>query len=218
VTSPSLVVWVERVRQECAPGLAGWWWVAVMDPSWCNGFMQLNPYGQDAVELAVDLVNARPASAAELVDRCVATGVVFEDGTPPPDLDEVLDFLDAWCEVVDTPDPAFRAAQLNAMLAESTAHPRLTDHVGDGWHLHYRDEDIGYARKLRALISTGTALHLTGRGMHRLGRCATDGCDRVYADFSRTGRQRYCSPSCANRDAVRRHRARRSDPAPALVS
>jgi predicted RNA-binding Zn ribbon-like protein len=32
----------------------------------------------------------------------------------------------------------------------------------------------------------------------------------VYADLSRTGRQRYCSPTCANRDAVRRHRARAS--------
>jgi CGNR zinc finger protein len=172
--------------------------------------MHLNPYGQDPVELAVDLVNHRPASATELVERCAAVGVVFEDGTGVPDLTEVLGFLDTWCEVVDTPEPERRAALLNTMLAESTAHPRLTDHVGDGWHLHYRDENITYARKLRALISTGTALHLTGRGMHRLGRCATDGCDRVYADFSRTGRQRYCSPACANRDAVRRHRARQA--------
>jgi predicted RNA-binding Zn ribbon-like protein len=179
--------------------------------------MQLNPYGQDAVVLAVDLVNARPVSAAQLVDRCVAAGVVFEDGTPPPDLAEVLDFLDRWCEVVDAADFAQRAALLNALLAESTAHPRLTDHVG-GWHLHYRDEHITFARKLRALVCAGTALHLAGRGMHRLGRCLADGCDRVYADTSRNGRQRYCSPACANRDAVRRHRARRSDPAPALVS
>ncbi|GGS19861.1 hypothetical protein GCM10010252_69130 [Streptomyces aureoverticillatus] len=54
----------------------------------------------------------------------------------------------------------------------------------------------------------GTALHLTGRGMHRLGRCAVAECDTVFADTSRTGRQRYCSQRCATRDAVRRHRAR----------
>jgi len=171
--------------------------------------MQLNPYGQDAIELAVDLANSRPASAAELVDRCVAAGVVFEEGTPAPDLDEVLRFLDQWCAVVDESDFAQRAATLNALLAESTAHPRLTDHVG-GWHIHYRDTVISFAHKLRALVSAGTALHLAGRGMHRLGRCAADGCDRVYADTSRNGRQRYCSPACANRDAVRRHRARRA--------
>jgi predicted RNA-binding Zn ribbon-like protein len=181
-----------------------------MCPGCCNGLVRLNPYGQDAVELAVDLANRRPHTADELVDRCTAAGVAFEPGTPALDLGEVLDFLDAWCDVVDTPEPARRAELLNAMLAESTAHPRLTDHVGDGWHLHYRDASIDYARKLRALISAGTAIHLTGRGMHRLGRCAADGCDRVYADTSRTGRQRYCAPACANRDAVRRHRARRA--------
>jgi len=61
---------------------------------------------------------------------------------------------------------------------------------------------------LEALFSVGTALHLVGRGMHRLGRCALDECTAIYADTSRNGRQRYCSPKCANRDAVRRHRAR----------
>lgn len=171
--------------------------------------MHLNPYGREVVELAVGLVNRPPQAADELVERCVAAGVVFEEGTADPDLTEVLDFLETWCEIVDAPEPARRAELLNVMLAESTAHPRLTDHVGDGWHLHYRDEQISYVHKLRALISTGTALHLTGLGMHRLGRCAAEGCTQVYADTSRTGRQRYCSPGCGNRDAVRRHRARR---------
>jgi predicted RNA-binding Zn ribbon-like protein len=180
-----------------------------MPPSCCNGFVQLNPYGQDAVELAVDLVNAPPASARELVRRCEEAGIVFERGTPAPDLAEVLEFLDRWCGVVDAEDPERRAELLNTLLAESTAHPRLTAHTGE-WHLHYRDAAITFARKLRALVSTGTALHLAGRGMHRLGRCAAERCDRVYADTSRNGRQRYCSPACANRDAVRRHRARRA--------
>jgi len=204
VTTPSLVVWLERVCQKWS---CWWWWLAVMASSWCNAFVQLNPYGQDAIELAVDLANSRPASADDLVERCEAAGVVFEGGTSAPDLDEVLEFLDRWGEVVDAELPERRAELLNALLAESTAHPRLTAHTGS-WHIHYRDTVIPFARKLRALISSGTALHLAGRGMHRLGRCAADGCDRVFADTSRNGRQRYCSPACANRDAVRRHRAR----------
>jgi len=44
--------------------------------------------------------------------------------------------------------------------------------------------------------------------MDRLGRCAREGCEMIYVDVSRGGRQRYCSPRCANRDAVRRHRVR----------
>nr|BFE82193.1 hypothetical protein GCM10020093_047940 [Planobispora longispora] len=63
---------------------------------------------------------------------------------------------------------------------------------------------------LSALISVGTALHLVGRGMHRLRRCAAGECATIFADTSRTGRQRYCSQRCANRDAVRRHRAGRA--------
>jgi predicted RNA-binding Zn ribbon-like protein len=74
--------------------------------------------------------------------------------------------------------------------------------------VHYRRDKVSTGRLVATLISTGTALHLAGRGMNRLGRCATGDCGRVYADLSRTGRQRYCSPACANRDAVRRHRAR----------
>ncbi|WP_369124748.1 CGNR zinc finger domain-containing protein [Glaciimonas sp. Cout2] len=44
--------------------------------------------------------------------------------------------------------------------------------------------------------------------MGRLGRCAANPCTHVIVDVSRNGTQRYCSPRCASRDAVRRHRAR----------
>ncbi|MFD9668331.1 CGNR zinc finger domain-containing protein [Rhodococcus sp. NPDC059968] len=38
----------------------------------------------------------------------------------------------------------------------------------------------------------------------------TEKCESVYADISRHGCQRYCSPICSNRDAVRLHRRRGS--------
>jgi hypothetical protein len=65
--------------------------------------------------------------------------------------------------------------------------------------VHYRPDNVSTGKLVATLITTGTALHLAGRGINRLGRCATDGCDNVYADLSRTGQQRYCSPACANR-------------------
>ncbi|GAA4910617.1 CGNR zinc finger protein [Stackebrandtia albiflava] len=170
--------------------------------------MHLNPYGKDAVVLAVGLVNDPPADVAGLVDRCTGAGLVLERTATGGDLAAVRDFLADWCEVVDTSEAAARARLLNRLLAEYAAAPRLTDHVGTGWHLHFRSEDLPVRGQLAALISVGTALHLAGRGMDRLGRCAAEGCDRVFADVSRNGRQRYCSPACGNRDAVRRHRAR----------
>ncbi|GAA2273591.1 hypothetical protein GCM10010149_14700 [Nonomuraea roseoviolacea subsp. roseoviolacea] len=172
--------------------------------------MHLNPYGEDAVNLAADLANRRPATAEELADRCRAAGLVLQRPVLPDDLDLTLAALDVWEQVVDATDEHERAELVNRMLARWTAHPRLTDHAGSGWHLHYRDDLVPLGTVLSSLIAVGTALHLVGRGMHRLRRCAVTECATVFADTSRTGRQRYCSQRCANRDAVRRHRALRT--------
>ncbi|WP_329201999.1 CGNR zinc finger domain-containing protein [Streptomyces sp. NBC_01435] len=170
--------------------------------------MHINPYGEDVVGLAADLANRRPASAEELAERCRAAGLVVDLPVTQQDLDRTQDVLDAWEKAVDADGEHERAELLNRMLAAAAAYPRLTDHAGDGWHLHYRDDGQPLGSLLSALISVGTALHLAGRGMHRLRRCAVTECTTIFADTSRTGRQRYCSPRCANRDAVRRHRAR----------
>ncbi|QNG20462.1 CGNR zinc finger domain-containing protein [Rhodococcus triatomae] len=170
--------------------------------------MHLNPYGEYAVVLAADLVNTPPQSIDELVDRCVDAGIVVDFPVEYDDLDAVHEVLRRWLAVVDATTERHRADLVNEMLASASAYPRLTDHAGDGWHLHYRDDQHSLAGVLAALFSVGTALHLVGRGMYRLGRCTADDCDRVYADVSRNGTQRYCSPRCANRDAVRRHRSR----------
>ncbi|MDH2428320.1 CGNR zinc finger domain-containing protein [Sphaerisporangium sp. TRM90804] len=169
--------------------------------------MHLNPYGEDAVVFAADLANRPPAGVEELTRRSVEAGLLVDFPVREEDLARTLAVLRDWRELVDSGDDAERAELLNRMLASASAFPRLTDHAGDGWHLHYRDDRQSLAGVLTSVICVGTALHLVGRGMRRLGRCAADGCDLIYADVSRNGRQRYCSPRCANRDAVRRHRA-----------
>jgi hypothetical protein len=174
--------------------------------------MHLNPYGEDPVRLATELTSEPPETADELTRRCVEAGVAVDRPARDSDLAEVEVFLARWLAVVDAETLRQRASLLNELLAEASSYPRLTDHAGSGWHIHYRDTDLDLAGVLRALISVGTALHLTGRGMHRLGRCALDECGRAFGDFSRGGRQRYCSPQCANRDAVRRHRAKHAAP------
>jgi predicted RNA-binding Zn ribbon-like protein len=172
--------------------------------------VHLNPYGEDPVRLAIDLINYPPRTPAELGRRCASAGVVVDVQPSASDLQEVERFLALWLGVVDAESAQTRAERLNRLLAQSSAHPRLTNHASDGWHIHYRDPDLPLAGVLRTLISVGTALHLTGRGMTRLRRCALEECRSPFGDFSRGGRQRYCSPACANRDAVRRHRAKKS--------
>ncbi|MFE9122361.1 CGNR zinc finger domain-containing protein [Streptomyces sp. NPDC007172] len=170
--------------------------------------MMLNPYGEDAVNLAADLANRRPESADELADRCRAAGLVLKRRVTADDLGRALAALDAWERIVDAAEEQERADLLNRMLAEAAAYPRLVSHPGTGWHLHYRDAEQPVGSVLLTLFAVGTALHLAGRGMHRLRRCEVIECVRAFADTSRTARQRYCSQRCANRDAVRRHRAR----------
>jgi predicted RNA-binding Zn ribbon-like protein len=170
--------------------------------------MHLNPYGEYAVHLARSLADEWPATRDGIVARTREFGMTMPFPEKAGDHDRCRAVLDDWLRIVDAADPAERASLLNEQMAAATAFPRLTDHDGEGWHLHYRDVDDDLPRVLRAVFGVGTALHLTTRGMSRLGRCAASPCTRVIVDTSRTGTQRYCSPRCASRDAVRRHRAR----------
>lgn len=175
--------------------------------------MQLNPYGEYAVLLAASLANDWPADRAGVVRRTRDVGMTVDFPSAADDHARTRDVIDAWLEVVDAPDERTRAALLNGQMAAVTAYPRLTDHDGHPWHLHYRDDGRPLPEVLAAVISVGTALHLTTRGIHRLRRCAAgeapgDPCRAVVVDVTRNGRQRYCSVRCANRAAVRRHRAR----------
>ena len=177
--------------------------------------MQLNPYGEYAVLLAASLANDFPDDRAGIVARAREAGMTMDFIPASADHAQVRRVIDDWLDIVDAPDPRERARLLNAQMAAEAAYPRLVDHDGEGWHLHYRDDDQTLPHVLRAVISVGTALHLTTRGMGRLGRCAAgkapgDPCAAVIVDVTRNGRQQYCSVRCANRSAVRRHRARQS--------
>jgi predicted RNA-binding Zn ribbon-like protein len=174
--------------------------------------MHLNPYGEYAVLLAASLANDWPADRTGIVERTRVFGMTMDFGAAPDDHARTRLVLDGWLTVVDADGPTRRAELLNAQMAAVAAYPRLTDHDGEGWHLHYRDDGRPLPDVLAAVISVGTALHLTTRGMHRLRRCAAgqdagDPCSAVVVDVTRNGRQRYCSVRCANRAAVRRHRS-----------
>jgi len=170
--------------------------------------MQLNPYGEYAVLLAASLANEWPSDRSGIEERTRDVGMTMPFPNLATDHAQVRAVIDDWLAVVDAPSDAQRALLLNVQLATAAAYPRLVDHDNEGWHLHYRDDGQSMPQVLRSVICTGTALHLTTRGMHRLHRCEADPCVNVVVDITRNGRQKYCSVRCANRAAVRRHRAR----------
>lgn len=68
--------------------------------------MHLNPYGQDAVLLAADLVNDPPTSVERLTARCAATGVVIDMPADDSDLGSCEATLILWTAIVDADTPA----------------------------------------------------------------------------------------------------------------
>ncbi|MBM9465852.1 CGNR zinc finger domain-containing protein [Nakamurella leprariae] len=180
--------------------------------------MHLNPYGEYAVRLAASLANDWPADRAGIEARTREFGMTMDFPVGPGDHEQTRRVIDDWLTVVDASSPDARAVVLNAHMAAVTAYPRLTDHDGEGWHLHYRDDGQTLPATLQAVISVGTALHLVTRGVHRLRRCEAAPCRAVVVDVTRNGRQRYCSVRCANRAGVQRHRARTGTGTPGAPS
>jgi predicted RNA-binding Zn ribbon-like protein len=103
-----------------------------------------------------------------------------------------------------------RAADLvNAMLADAQAMPQLVRHDEMDWHLHAISSDEPLVD--RVLVETAMAMADLVRGdeMSRLAICADGTCESIVLDLTRNRSRRFCSTTCANRNAVAAYRARR---------
>ncbi|WP_067457344.1 CGNR zinc finger domain-containing protein [Actinomadura macra] len=100
-------------------------------------------------------------------------------------------------------------ALLNELMLEIPMHPHLADHEPHGLHMHYAPPSSRLPHRFRATTLMNLAELVVEHGLGRTGVCAAGGCDRVYADTSRSGRRRFCSETCANRTNVAAFRARR---------
>ena len=102
-------------------------------------------------------------------------------------------------------------ALVNDALASVPLTPRLTRHGELDWHLHAVADETPLAE--RVLIETAMALIdviRTDEGS-RISVCADDSCEALALDLSRNRSKRYCSVTCANRNAVAAYRARRAE-------
>ncbi len=160
--------------------------------------------------LAASLANNWPENRDEIEQRTREVGMTMPFPVRRNDHQETRQVIDDWLRIVDADSDHQRAELLNQQMSQASAYPRMVDHDGEGWHLHYRDDGQSMPQVLRSVIAVGTALHITTRGMHRLRRCEAEPCTLVVVDSTRNGRQRYCSVRCSNRAAVRRHRNRQS--------
>ncbi|MFB8188336.1 CGNR zinc finger domain-containing protein [Microbacterium sp. NPDC055988] len=103
------------------------------------------------------------------------------------------------------------ASHVNDALAESRLAPALRRHDGVDWHLHAVADD--HPLDERILIETAMALIDVIRADEgsRLTVCDDESCEAIALDLSRNRSKRYCSTTCANRNAVAAYRARRAE-------
>lgn len=127
--------------------------------------MQLNPYGEYAVLLGASLANNWPGDRDEIEQRTRDVGMTMPFPERRNDHGETREVIDDWLCIVDAPTDEQRAELLNRQMARASAYPRMVDHDGEGWHLHYRDDGQSLPQVLRSVIAVGTALHLTTRGI-----------------------------------------------------
>ncbi|GAB2586019.1 CGNR zinc finger domain-containing protein [Streptomyces capparidis] len=106
------------------------------------------------------------------------------------------------------------AELLNSMVAEAGTTPRLTDHDGHDWHMHYFAPGSTLAEHLAADGGMALALLIVAGERERLRFCDAPDCRRAFVDLSRNRSRRYCdSRTCGNRLHVAAYRARRREAA-----
>lgn len=179
-----------------------------MPRAWCNRAIPFNTYTCVGALLAADLVNGAAGDRDELaglLDR-------YElDHGPVADADAVE--LTAWNSLLRgvffEKRPPQRAALIDALLVASDCRPRLVEHDGLAFHLHYVSPTQQACDRLKAVTAAGLAQIVSDGGIERIDSCAAAACDRVFVDVSRRGGRCYCSVQCATRTNVARHRERR---------
>jgi predicted RNA-binding Zn ribbon-like protein len=107
-----------------------------------------------------------------------------------------------------TADRDRAAVLVNAMLADAGALPQLVRHDGLDWHIHAVPADAPLDR--RVIVETAMAMVDVIRAgeLSRLSVCADARCQGLVLDLSRNRSRRFCSTTCANRNAVAAYRAR----------
>ncbi len=176
-----------------------------------------------ALDTVVDLVNSVPddgAAADGLPDVAALADFVRSHNMSDVgvlsefDLSAVRKVRSRFAGIFAAPDARAAAAQINELVAAAGTTPRLTDHDGYDWHVHYFAPGASVADHLAADCGMALAFFVVAGEQERLRRCEAPDCRRAFVDLSRNRSRRYCdSRTCGNRLHVAAYRARRKEAA-----
>jgi predicted RNA-binding Zn ribbon-like protein len=177
-----------------------------------------------ALGILVELLNTAPEVAGEEqlpdvtgVDAFVVRCDIRElDSVGPADVAAVQRLRGQLRDIFTAPSTEVAAELVNHLVAAVNATPRLTNHDGHGWHMHYFAPHAALADHLAAELGMALGLILMAGERERLRRCEAPDCARVFVDLSRNRSRRYCdSRTCGNRMHVAAYRARQRSAADA---
>ena len=94
------------------------------------------------------------------------------------------------------------------MLAEAGARPQLVRHDGLDWHIHAAPADAPLDRRIVVESAMAMVDVIRADELSRLSVCADERCGGLVLDLSRNRSRRFCTTTCANRNAVAAYRAR----------
>jgi predicted RNA-binding Zn ribbon-like protein len=172
---------------------------------------------EHALACVVDLVNSvSPAGDEELLGDLDALAgfvdrhAVSEVGTlTAADLVAVHALRTQVRPVFEAEDDAAAAAAVNRLVSRASVTPRLTDHDGYDFHVHYFSPGASLAEHLAIDCGMALAQVVTAGERERLRVCEAPACDRVLVDLSRNRSKRYCDArTCGNRLHVAAYRER----------
>jgi len=173
--------------------------------------MDYEAYTSPSTELAIDLANVDDSDPAAVEEFLVA----HEEWLTPrtrltlrtAERAELATVAAMIRSVAAAQDEETVIERLNALLAKSTPHPRVTNHDGR-LHVHYSRDRSTAVEQLTTTVAVGITLLVTAHGWERLGICCAVDCQDVYFDTSRNRTRRFCSGTCSSRSSVAAFRAR----------
>jgi predicted RNA-binding Zn ribbon-like protein len=176
--------------------------------------------------VATGLVNTSPTVRATtgeaLPDPDALAGFLAEHGLRPDavadgrpltgsDLREVHFLRREVRAILETETEDQAVAGATVLLGRAARGPVLHRDTGGRWQWYVQTAPgAPLADELAALAGTGLLGTVRALGHERFRPCDAPGCRGVFADTSRAGRRRYCTPElCGNRLNVANHRARK---------
>jgi predicted RNA-binding Zn ribbon-like protein len=172
---------------------------------------------EHSLACAVDLVNSAPSGSydeglpdlAALQDFVRRHDVSEVGRLTSSDLAAVHRLRDSVRDVFTAADDPAAATVINQLVSQAGVTPRLTDHDGYAWHIHYFTPGAALADHLALDCGMALAQVVSAGECERLRRCEAPDCDQVLVDLSRNRSKRYCDArTCGNRLHVAAYRER----------